>query len=483
VEENELKFILQEGEGLKIEFKESFDSKGLAKEMVAFANSLGGKLFLGIGDEKKVKGIKITNKLKSQIQDIARKCDPSVQINLEECKDILIIEVKEGKNKPYKCKEGFFVRIGPNSQKMSRDEIIDFSISEGKIKFDSQINNNFNFKKDFDSGKLDDYLTRADLSKLIPVEKILKDLGVMNADFNNTGVLFFSKKPQEFVPQSIFTCVVFRDEMGSGVIDRKELIGSLIEIVEGVMKFVEFYTKVAYKFTGKPKREDIYEYALKAVREAVINSIMHKDYFESGHNNILKIFPNRIQIENIWIKPSHFRVGETVFRRNPIIASLFSRIHFGEKLGSGFARMAYYCKEESAPIPEIKFTDVHFYVLFKQNPEYLKLASEKADKNIAKGWLTQVNTRLTQELSEQEKEILIFIFQNEKINSLECQKLLDVSRVMVNRYFNRLINRKLIERKGAGRYVYYVLNKAQVKRDEAQDDTVNDTIKTEENEK
>tara|TARA_Y100000310_G_scaffold340869_1_gene438107 strand:- start:1145 stop:2521 length:1377 start_codon:yes stop_codon:yes gene_type:complete len=458
MDKKEFEFILQKGEGLKIEFKENLS--GLDKEIVAMANFEGGRIFLGVNDKGEAKGIKITNKLKSQVQDIANNCDPPIEIDLREFENILIIGVKEGKDRPYKCKEGFFMRIGPNSQKISRDQILGLAVDEGKIKFDSMVNNKFDFREDFDEDRLDDYLNKAGLSKSISDKLILKELGVMDEKLNNAGVLFFSKELQRFIPQSVFTCVLFRNKEGSEVIDRKEIIGSLIEIVEEVMKFVKFYVKVAYKFTGKPKRENIYEYPLEAIREAVINSVMHKDYFETGHNNILKIFPGKIQIENIWRKPKNFKLGETVFRRNPIIANLFAGIHFGERLGSGFARMRYYCEEESAPVPEIKFTDVHFYVLFKQNPEYLKLASEKTDKNIASEWLTQVNARLTQELSEQEREILIFIFQNEKINSLECQKLLHVSRVMANRYFNRLIKRKLIERKGAGKYVYYVLNEA-----------------------
>jgi len=74
-------FILQEGGGLKIEFKESMSN--IDKEMVAFANSEGGRIFLGVGDDNKAVGIGISNALKSQIQDIARNCDPPVGIKVE----------------------------------------------------------------------------------------------------------------------------------------------------------------------------------------------------------------------------------------------------------------------------------------------------------------------------------------------------------------------------------------------------------------
>ena len=104
----ELNFILQEREGLKLEFKESLAN--LDKELVAFANSEGGRIFLGVSDDGKEKRIKVTNKLKSQIQDIANNCDPKIKIKFEVFENILIIHVEEGKDKPYKCREGFYLR-------------------------------------------------------------------------------------------------------------------------------------------------------------------------------------------------------------------------------------------------------------------------------------------------------------------------------------------------------------------------------------
>src|SRR5665648_1252752 len=116
------------------------------------------------------------------------------------------------------------------------------------------------------------------------------------------------------------------------------------------MKFVRLYSKVAYRFTGMPQRENVYEYPFEAIREAVINSVMHKYYFERGHSNILKFFPDRIRIENYWQKPPNFILGESVFRRNNIIADLFGRIHFGEKMGTGLKRINEICRKDNAPV-------------------------------------------------------------------------------------------------------------------------------------
>lgn len=112
MDKKELEFILEEGEGLKIEFKKGFDAKELAIAIVALSNSDGGRIFFGIDDNGIIKGIHITNKLKSEIQSIARNCDPPVNIKLKAIDNILIINAEEGINKPYRCSAGFFFEAG-----------------------------------------------------------------------------------------------------------------------------------------------------------------------------------------------------------------------------------------------------------------------------------------------------------------------------------------------------------------------------------
>src|SRR3989344_8151388 len=231
----ELNFILQEGEGLKLEFKESLNN--LDKELVAFANSEGGRIFLGVTDNKRIKGINITNKLKSGIQDIANNCDPKIKIRFEEFENILIIHVKEGQDKPYKCKEGFFIRTGPNSQKLKRDEIIDLIHDSGKIRFDAQLNRKFDRKKDFDKNKLNKFLQLAKISKSLSTEDTLINLGVAEKRerelfLNNAGILLFAKEPARFFRQNFVTCVLYKGKEKVDVIDRKDFKQNLLENYE-----------------------------------------------------------------------------------------------------------------------------------------------------------------------------------------------------------------------------------------------------------
>jgi len=148
MDRKELEIILKEGEGYKSEFKEGIS--GLERELVAFANASGGKIFLGVTDDGKIQGIKAIHKLKSQIQDIANNCRPRIKITIEDIDNVLVINVREGEDKPYECSSGFYKRIGPNSQKMKRNEILEFFKSEGKIRFDELIEPKFIYPKDFD---------------------------------------------------------------------------------------------------------------------------------------------------------------------------------------------------------------------------------------------------------------------------------------------------------------------------------------------
>jgi len=451
--QQELEMILEEGEGYKIEFKEKLSN--IDKEIVAFANSSGGRVFLGISDDKKIKGIKTTNKLKSQIQDIVNNCEPDIQIFLEQFKDILIVNVREGEDKPYKCSSGFYKRIGPNTKKLSRDEIFELFKSEGKIRFDEMIEPKFMYPDDFDISKFNRFLDIGGISKISEIDSMLVNLGVAEKQdgrlyFNNTGVLFFAKDPQRFIPWSVFTVALFKDEHGTDIIDRKEIKGGLFEIVEEVMKFVKLYSKVAYKFTGMPKRENIYEYPFEALREAVINSVMHKYYFEHGHNNILRFLPNCIKIENYWQKPDNFILGKTVFRRNHIIADLFARIHFGEKMGTGFERIKKFCEKENAPVPKIEFNDNYFYVAFKQSHEYLKLAAEIEEKHVPEN--------VPENVPEKRGDSIISIMkENSRITIAELAKQLDVTEKTIKRDIEKLKKEGKLKRVGPDKGGYWTL--------------------------
>lgn len=192
--EQELQQILEEGEGQKIEFKESLAN--LEKELVALANASGSRILVGITDGRKINGAKTSNRLKSQVQDVANNCDPPVGIRMESFRDVLVININEGNDKPYKCGSGFYRRVGPNSQKLSRSEIIEFLKDEEKIRFDDMRNSQFVYDEHFDSKKLDRFLRLAGISKVMDDQSILLNLGAAERlEDGRIIVIVSAKKP------------------------------------------------------------------------------------------------------------------------------------------------------------------------------------------------------------------------------------------------------------------------------------------------
>ena len=427
--------IIKQGENERMEFKESFDSKNLSKEIAAFANASGGKIFLGISDNGKIKGINITNKLKSQIQDIANNCDPSIVIDLTEFENILIINVEEGKDKPYKCSQGFYIRQGANSQKMSRDEILDFAIGEGKIKFDSQINQKFDFKKDFDEEKFLEFLREINISKVISVKEILINLSlgiIRNKKFrlNNAGILLFAKEPNKFFRQNFITCVLYKGKEKVDIIDRKDFNNDLLNNYEDTFAFLKQHLRLEYEIKGFGPRKEIPEIPYEALKEAIINAIVHRDYFEYRFGVFVEIFDDRVEITNYGkLLFDRKKLGKISMPRNSILFDMFHRIHLIEKAGSGINRIKKQIKQRSL---RVKFeTDEFFRIIFYR---------PKIKTGLVEG--------LAEGLAESQKKILIFISKNPKIAKQELAKKIRISTTAIDKNILQLKQKGLLKRIG-----------------------------------
>src|SRR5687767_7988997 len=177
--QHELDVICRNGEGQEVEFKRSLNSD-LSKELVAFANAEGGRIFIGIDDSGKVTGVQIDNELKSRVEVMARDCDPAVVVRLEVFDNILIVNVPEGKDKPYRCTTGFYIRNGASSVKLSRDEIREFFIDEEKIQFDSLLVPAMTLPDDVDEKALKRFNLLSGISEIAGTRDLLINLEVLS---------------------------------------------------------------------------------------------------------------------------------------------------------------------------------------------------------------------------------------------------------------------------------------------------------------
>ncbi|MCX6584570.1 MAG: putative DNA binding domain-containing protein [Candidatus Aminicenantes bacterium] len=248
MDSKELEHIIAEGENYLVEFKEQVN-KTLSRELTAFANASGGRIFLGVDDGGVIKGIENTNRLHSQIQDIAFNCQPPITIDISSSQNIIIISVSEGKDKPYQCSEGYFVRMGANSQKMSRDQLVAFLQAEGKLRFEEQFHSRFDFKKHFNPERLNAFLRLAGIRKELDDETILENLGAaerLNGQLKmkNVGVLFFAKTIELLCEQATITCGTFEGTDRFQVVNRKDYQEDIISNITMAMHFIKQELKV-----------------------------------------------------------------------------------------------------------------------------------------------------------------------------------------------------------------------------------------------
>lgn len=439
----ELDFILQEGEGFKIEFKENIG--GIDKDLVAFANASGGRIFVGIDDAKKIKGLKLSNRLKAQINDIARNCDPPVNASPIRFKNLVIIEVPASDNKPHRCSSGFYLRKDATSQKMGRDELIDFIYDQGRKKFDLLPCHKFKLK-DLDQSFLREYLRRAGVNIKASLKETLFNLGVYeHGRVNNAGVLFFSKSPQKYFINAYITCARYLGTDKVEVLDRADIEGNIVSQVDEAIKFIRRNTRLSYKIKNI-QREEIPEYPTEAFREAIINAVMHRDYFETGTNVQVDIFDDKIAISNVGslIKPlTKEKLGKIAVRRNPLIADLLHRIKYVEKMGTGLTRIKQECRKRHIRM-EIE-TDGLFIISFYRNVVNVPVNAP-------------VSVPVSVPLNDRQKWLLDCLLEHKKITTKEFQdRFIEVSLKTIKRDLAYLRRSKIIKFVGAPKKGYYVL--------------------------
>ena len=313
--EQELQFVQAEGEGLFVEFKERPD-KSLAREMSAFANASGGRIFIGVSDDSQTVGIQIDNRLKSQIQDAARNCDPPIPIQLDLVGRVLVVNVPESPNKPHACSDGFFMRIGANSQKLSRDEVFSMGICSGRLRFDEQVCGTFDCLSDIDKEKVSAYLHSAGLSATLSLAEMLTNLEVLSSAnekpmMTNAGVLLFAKTPSRFLKSSPVVCAVYQDDDKAVVLDRKMYDDGLLKNIEGAMTYLKRHIDVRFEIHSLARTE-VPQYPEAALREAIVNAVMHRDYFDASGDIMVEVFRNRLTVSNPgglvpWLRPEDFK--------------------------------------------------------------------------------------------------------------------------------------------------------------------------------
>lgn len=166
-------------------------------------------------------------------------------------------------------------------------------------------------------------------------------------------MLFFARNVRHFFNQAYITCLLAKGTDKVHILDRKDFDGGIVSDIEEALRFIERNTRLAYRIE-KLRRENVPEYPVKALREAITNAVMHRDWFIEGANVFVEIYTDRIEI----VSPGGLPKGMTVadlgtrsVRRNALIADLLHRIGFIEKAGTGIKRIRDEAREGGYPEP------------------------------------------------------------------------------------------------------------------------------------
>ena len=445
----ELKLLLKEGEGLTVEFKERYTSK-IDKDIVAFANTRGGHLLLGVNDDGEIVGEKLTNKLKAEIVDLARKCEPSISVeNISQVDNVIVVEIKESHEKPHGCSRGFFRRLDAITQKMTQKEIkLIFKENEVKTPFEELIHPDASFT-DISEEKIKAFFKAAKISIAnFKSKNILESLKLSKgSSIKNAGVLFFDKDPRGKILQCQTFLVAFKGTNRVVIYDRVDVQDDLLTQFEEAITFLKKHLNVRSEIKGV-NRTDIYEIPIEALREAVANAIIHRDYSMYGTNITVEVHADRVVISNPGGIPEGVDIksliGGVSMRRNELIADIFARMDKVERMGSGLKRIGEIMEEANQPYPEIE-SNLFFRITFKR-PFYSEPKAESSPKPSDK------------RLDDTAKVILLEIQKKPHITAKELADVLGLTLRAIEKQLSKLKADGILARSGSRKAGFWKIN-------------------------
>ena len=448
MDEKELNYILSLGETETVEFKES-PSDGFYKTVSAFSNTRGGKIFLGIDSNSKIKGIDPSAEfLENLTNSIVNKLNtyPEIEtIDIQRRRIILFRIVRSGFLVSYEGR--YYERVGNTTREISEDRLR--ALLSSKKTWDSLIGS-FSLEE-IDTETIKQFvrlavdknrLPKASLNE--PVEVVLKKLVLIQEDkLTNGAILLFGKDPQKFF---VNLCVrIGRFKTETVIIDDKWAKGNLFNQFGETLSILRQNISVCYDIKDI-EREDIWDYPIPSLREVVMNALVHRDYFNTANFTVIKVYDDHVWFFNPGGLPEgitidQLKIHHQSFLRNPLIAKVFYLAGFIDQYGSGTVRMVEWMKDAGLPEPEYKEEQGGFSVYFYKDV------------------YTEENLRKMQ-LNERQIKAVLYVKEKGRITNKVYQEICNVSKPTASKELSGLVNKNLFEKIGiTGKGTSYIVKK------------------------
>lgn len=383
---NNILEIIRNGEDSEVEFKlEAVNLESLTQEIVAFANMTGGLILMGVNDDGQIKGVKNLKKLEELIINICRnnikppiipiinkfKIDNKVIIGIKVSKSNIVVSTLKGQ---------YFIRIGSTKQIPTSFELARLFQKSQMLNIDEILVYDSEIEY-LDLKKIDSYLNRLNQPLLnesrLPLNDLLKNMKIIKQEENNfyptlAGLLTFGKNPQHLLNYTSITAAFYKGtDKISKILDQKEIEGTLDELIDEGCKFVEKNMRVGAEIKDMI-REDLPDYSILAIREALTNAVAHRDYSITGSNIKLFVFEDRCEIISPGNLPNTMtleNIKTLQFARNQLIVSFLVGFKRMEKRGEGILRIIKYSIENNSKDPVFDLIDNNYFrvILFKRD--------------------------------------------------------------------------------------------------------------------
>lgn len=379
MDKEKLTEIIETGEDSFVEFKEEeVHPDDLAAEIVAFANTEGGKILLGISDKKAIKGVSQPDREMQRVDNISRNnCEPSLAVNIEKIKInkeiVFCIYIPKGSERPYRTNRGvYYIRTNSGKRQATREELLRLYQATRSIYYDElpvpaasidelDILYFRRFFENFYQTKIEDM--NVDLNKLLENMKVLTRMDEKLV-FTVGGYLLFASNPQKEFPFCKITIAKFDGNEIGEEFEKKDLEGNLEEQIDGANRVLNQYLKTKVKIEGF-ENELKFEIPRGVLREAVVNAIAHRDYHIPSQIRIF-IFDNRLEIMSPGKLPNTVTLENIKLgvhsERNPLIVSYLAKMGYMTQIGTGIPRMIRLLKKHTGKEPDLDERDQEFVV-------------------------------------------------------------------------------------------------------------------------
>ena len=386
-----LEELLSKNEGKTLEFKENSQSlQKIIQSIIAFANTAGGILLIGVKNEtKEVVGLsnilqeeeKIANAIADSVSPLLI---PSLQFCSFRDRDILIITVPYSPNL-YHLKSkgevaGTFIRLGSTNRLADAHIIAEIRRLKEHTSFDQLPDCKYSLD-DFDFELAGKYFVNAGKIFTETKAKSLELLSTYQSETYPTkgGLLLFGKDRDRLFPDPIARMIRFEGVSKNSAIDELENRSPLPQALEEILVFIRRHTSVSASIKGT-KREEIPQYSPMILREATMNALVHADYANHRSPIQIAIFDDRLEITNPGALPFGLSLDTAISGvsqlRNKVLGRTFRELKLTEHWGSGLKRMLEACEQQNIPLPKFEELDSFFRVtLYPKSTKSIPTAS------------------------------------------------------------------------------------------------------------